>query len=59
MKYDWNLKYGESQQHEMRSGYKFATEELARKNGEKFVEQTNKNFVHYPNPKIEVVTIED
>ena len=27
--YDWNLRYGENQQHEMRSGYKFATEELA------------------------------
>ena len=57
--YDWNLRYGENQQHEMRSGYKFATEELARKNGEDFVAKTNRNFVHYPNPKIEVIEVED
>lgn len=55
--YDWNLRYGENQQHEMRSGYKFATEELARKNGEDFVAKTNRNFVHYPNPKIEVIEV--
>lgn len=55
--FDWILRYGENQQHEMRSGYKFATEELARKNGEDFVAKTNRNFVHYPNPKIEVIEV--
>lgn len=57
--YDWNLRYGENQKHEMRSGYKFATEELARKNGEDFVAKTNRSFIHYPNPKIEVIEVED
>lgn len=57
--YDWNLRYGENQQHEMRSGYKFTTEELARKNGENFIAKANRNFVHYPNAKIEVVKTED
>lgn len=55
--YDWNLKYGKNQQFEMRSGYKFITEEAARKNGEDFIKETNKNFIYYPNSKIEVIKV--
>ncbi len=55
--FDWILRYGENQQHEMCSGYMFATEELAKKNGEKFIRTVNKNFIHYPNPKIEVIKL--
>lgn len=43
----------------MRSGYEFTTEELARKKGEEFVANANTTFTHYPNPKIEVVPIQD
>ena len=55
--YDWNLKYGENQEYEMRSGYEFITEELARKNGEKFIANVNSINVHYPNPKIEIIEV--
>ena len=55
--FDWLLKYGENQEYEMRSGYKFATEELAKKNGEDFIETVNRRFVHYTNPKIEVIKL--
>lgn len=55
--FDWKLRYGENQQSEMRSGYQFATEELARKNGEDFIKETNKIHTHYPNPIIEVIEI--
>lgn len=58
--FDWILKYGENQQYEMKSGYSFPTEELARKDGEKFIESTKHSSFgveHYPNPKIEVVEI--
>jgi hypothetical protein len=56
--YDWILKYGENQQNQMRSGYTFGTEELARKHGENFVENANILFEHYPNAKIDVIKIE-
>lgn len=58
--YDWILKYGDKQQHEMRSGYSFPSEELAKKNGEKFIESTNHSSFgveHYPNARIEVIEI--
>jgi hypothetical protein len=55
--YDWLLKYGENQRCQMKSGYEFVSEKDARKNGEKFVESANKNFIHYRNPKIEVIKL--
>lgn len=58
--YDWLLKYGENQEHEMRSGNEFATEDVARKNAEKFLSNSNAclfGVEHYPNPKIEIVEV--
>lgn len=59
--YDWVLKYGDNQQYEMRSGYKYPTREIAEKKGEEFILAANSKRIfgveHYPNPKIEVVEV--
>lgn len=59
--YDWILRYGKNQELEMRSGYEFATEELAKADGEEFVKNSNNHSLfgveHYPNAKIETVEI--
>lgn len=55
--FDWILRYGKNQECIMQSGYEFDTEELARKDGEEFIETVNRNFIHYENPKIEVIKL--
>lgn len=55
--YDWVLKYGKDQKSEMRSGYKYATEEIAREKGEQFVAGANSVYMHYENPRIEVIKL--
>ena len=54
--YDWVLRYGKNQECEMRSGYKYLSEEVALKKGNSFIKNTSK---FYENAKIEIIEISE
>ena len=54
--YDWILRYGKNQECEMRSGYKYLSEEVALKKGNSFIKNTSK---FYENAKIEIIEISE
>ncbi len=56
--YDWQIRYGEKRQFELRSGERtYATEEDARRAGDAFLSHLFDREEHYPNATIEVVEV--